>query len=72
MRLSHVAGRVPESYKVQLKQIADATGKTESELVREAVAAYLGKTEPESVEKMNRRLAQLERQVKVLVLSQDR
>ena len=72
MRLSHVAGRVPESYKTQLKQIAEATGKTESELVREAVAAYLGKTEPESVEKMNRRLAQLERQVKVLVLSQER
>ena len=70
MRLAHVAGRVPESYKVQLQQIAQATGKTESELVKEAIAAYLGKTEPESVEKMSRRLAQLEKQVKTLILSQ--
>lgn len=70
MRLAHVAGRVPESYKVQLQQIAQETGKTESELVKEAIAAYLGKTEPESVEKMSRRLAQLEKQVKTLILSQ--
>lgn len=70
MRLAHVAGRVPESYKVQLQQIAQETGKTESELVKEAIAAYLGKTEPESVEKMSRRLTQLEKQVKTLILSQ--
>ena len=70
MRLAHVAGRVPESYKVQFQQIAQATGKTESELVKEVIVAYLGKTEPESVEKMSRRLAQLEKQVKTLILSQ--
>ena len=69
MRLAHVAGRVPESYIVQLNKIAEETGKSQSELVREAIAAYLGKTEPESVEKMSRRLAQLERQVKALLLS---
>lgn len=70
MRLAHVGGRVPEAYKAQLCQIAQSTGKTESELFKEAIAAYLGKTEPESVEKMSRRLSQLERQVKALLLSQ--
>jgi hypothetical protein len=38
--------------------------------VKEALAAYLGKTEPEAVEKMSRRMAQLEKQVKALILSQ--
>jgi predicted DNA-binding protein len=70
MQLAHVAGKIPESHKAQLQRIGETTGKTESELVREAIAAYLGKTEPESVEKMSRRLAQLERQVKTLIMSQ--
>jgi RHH-type rel operon transcriptional repressor/antitoxin RelB len=70
MRLALVAGRVPQSYVDQLDKIGEATGKCQSELVREALAAYLGKTEPESVEKMSRRMAQLEKQVKALILSQ--
>ena len=69
MALIHISGRVPESYAEALSQIAQKTGKSQSELVREAVATYLGKTEPESVERMNRRLTKLERQVKTLLLS---
>jgi metal-responsive CopG/Arc/MetJ family transcriptional regulator len=70
MRLALVAGRVPQSYVDQLDKIGEATGKCRSELVKEALAAYLGKTEPEAVEKMSRRMAQLEKQVKALILSQ--
>lgn len=70
MRLALVAGRVPQSYVDQLDKIGEATGKCQSELVRDAIAAYLGKTEPEAVEKMSRRVAQLEKQVKALILSQ--
>jgi predicted DNA-binding protein len=70
MRLALVAGRVPQSYVDQLDKIGESTGKCQSELVREAIAAYLGKTEPEAVEKMSRRMAQLEKQVKALILSQ--
>jgi len=37
---------------------------------RRAIAIYLGKTEAESVEKMSCRVAQMEKQVKVLILTQ--
>jgi len=70
MRLALVAGRVPQSYLDQLDRIGESTGKCQSELVREAIAAYLDKTEPASVEKMNRKLNQLEKQVKALMLLQ--
>jgi metal-responsive CopG/Arc/MetJ family transcriptional regulator len=70
MRLALIAGRVPQSYVDQLDKIGAETGKCRSELVKEALAAYLGKTEPEAVEKMSRRMAQLEKQVKALILSQ--
>jgi hypothetical protein len=36
--------------------------------VCEAIAAYRDKTEPASVERMNRKLSQLEKQVKVLMM----
>ena len=71
MRLALVAGRVPQSYVDQLDKIGAETGKCRSELVKEALAAYLDKTEPESVEKMTRRLAKLERQVKALLLTEE-
>jgi predicted DNA-binding protein len=71
MRLALVAGRVPQSYVNQLDKIGAETGKCQSELVRDAIAAYLGQTEPESVEKMTRRLAKLERQVKALLLTEE-
>ncbi|MEA5449455.1 ribbon-helix-helix domain-containing protein [Leptolyngbya sp. CCNP1308] len=70
MRLALVAGRVPQSYVDQLDKIGAETGKCQSELVRDAIAAYLDKTEPEAVEKMSRCVAQLEKQVKALILTQ--
>jgi metal-responsive CopG/Arc/MetJ family transcriptional regulator len=70
MRLSLVAGRVPQSYVDQLDKTGETTGKCRSELVKDAIAAYLGKTEPEAVEKMSRRVAQLEKQVKALILTE--
>ncbi|WP_277883002.1 hypothetical protein [Phormidium sp. FACHB-1136] len=38
--------------------------------MREAIATYLDKTEPASVEKMSRKLSQIEKQVKTLMLLQ--
>ena len=58
--------RIPHDWDNQLRAIAQETGKSYSEVVREAIAAYLDKVEPDSVQTMNRRIAQLERQVKKL------
>lgn len=58
--------RIPHDWDSQLREIALKTGKSYSEVVREAIAEYIGKTEPDSVQSMSRRLAQLERQVKKL------
>lgn len=66
MSLVHVGGRVPESYSIQLKSIGEETGKTESELVREALAQYLGETTPESCANTSKRVSGLERQIKQL------
>ena len=71
MCLALIAGRVSQSYVDQLDKIGEVTEKCRSKLVKEALAAYLDKTEPESVEKMTRRLAKLERQVKALLLTED-
>ena len=54
----------------QLDKIGAGTGKRQSELVRGAIAACLDKTEPASVEKMSRKLSQLEKQIKALILIQ--
>ena len=63
MPLIAVGGRIPENHALQLKQIQAETGKTESELVREAVALLLGKTSPESCTSTNRRLHKVEQQL---------
>ena len=57
-----VAGRIPAEQAIQLKRIETETGKSESEVVREAIAQYLGKTDPDAVATMARRLSKLERQ----------
>ena len=62
-----VAGRIPAEQAIQLKKIEAETGKSESEVVREAIAQYLGKTAPDSVASMSRRLSRLERQYTKLV-----
>ena len=61
-----VAGRIPPSWHAQLLKIQQETGKTQSEIVKEAIGLYLEKTEPDSVAMMNRRLNKLEKQYKKL------
>lgn len=63
MPLVAVGGRVPENHALQLKQIQTETGKSESELIREAVALLLGKTSPDSCASTNRRLSKVEQQL---------
>ena len=61
-----VAGRIPPSWYAQLLKIQKETGKTQSEVVKEAIGLYLEKTDPDSVATMNRRLNKLEKQYKKL------
>ncbi len=55
-----VATRVPHSWAAQIEELSQETGKSQSEIVREAIAQYLGKTDPEAVATMARRLSKLE------------
>lgn len=63
MALVAIGGRIPEVDAIQLKQIQDETGKSQSEVVREAVALYLGHNPPESVTQLNKRVSSLEKQL---------
>ena len=55
-----VSGRISKEHHDQLAQIMDETGKCESEMVREAIAHYLGDTPPDSVAQMATRLTTVE------------
>lgn len=61
-----VGARVPHPWKDQIDSIIQATGKSESEIVREAIAQYLDRTDLDSVESLMKRVANLERQLKRL------
>lgn len=61
-----VGARVPHSWKNQIDGITQETGKNESEIVREALAQYLDRTDLNSVESLMKRVAALERQMKKL------
>lgn len=61
-----VGARVPHAWKNQIEEICQETGKCESEIVQEAISQYLGRTDPDSVESMSKRVAALERQMKKL------
>ena len=56
------SARIPHDWHQQISAIAAETGKTPSEVVKEAIGQYLGKTDPEAVAVMSRRLSKLERQ----------
>jgi predicted DNA-binding protein len=62
-----VGARVPHSWKDQIQSICTETGKSESEVVQEAIAQYLGKTDVNSVTSLNKRVSALERQYQKLV-----
>ncbi|MBW4523367.1 MAG: hypothetical protein KME16_27325 [Scytolyngbya sp. HA4215-MV1] len=62
-----VGARVPHSWKEQIQAICQETGKRESEIVQEAIAQYLGKTDLNSMSSLSKRVAALERQYQKLV-----
>lgn len=62
-----IAGRIPAAWMTQIEAIQEETGQNQSEIVQEAIAMYLGKTDPASVQSMSRRLEKLEKQYKKLV-----
>ena len=66
MKQPLVAGRIPPIWYAQLLKIQEETGKSQSEIVKEAIAMYLEKTDPKSVATMNQRLNKLEKQYKKL------
>jgi predicted DNA-binding protein len=62
-----VGARVPHSWKDQIQAICRESGKSESEIVQEAIAQYLGKTDAGSVASLSKRVAALERQYQKLL-----
>ena len=60
------SARIPHSWNEQIRAIATETGRTPSDVVKEAIGLYLEKTDPASVATMNRRLNKLESQYKKL------
>ena len=44
-----VGARVPQDWQKQISAIAHASGRREAEIVREALAMYLGQTNPSNV-----------------------
>ena len=54
----------------QLGKLGAETGKWQCKLVRRAITQYLGKTKAKAVDKMSCQVTQLEKPVKVLILTQ--
>ena len=62
-----VGARVPQDWQQQISAIASAAGRKEAEIVRDALAQYLGKTDPKAVKgaisDLQGRVASLERKL---------
>jgi len=62
-----VGARVPQDWQQQISAIALAAGRKEAEIVRDAIAQYLGKTDPSSVKgaisDLQDRVANMERKL---------
>jgi RHH-type rel operon transcriptional repressor/antitoxin RelB len=62
-----VGARVPQDWQQQISAIAHLAGRKEAEIVREAIAQYLGKTDPTTVKgaisDLQERVASLERKL---------
>lgn len=62
-----VGARVPHDWQQQIQEIAAAAGRKEAEVFREALAQYLGRTDPSSVKgaisSLEDRVASLERKL---------
>lgn len=61
-----VGARIPQDWMAQLQAIAQESGKTQSEIIQEALGSYLGKTTVGSVSSLNQRVAALERKIQKL------
>ena len=66
-----VGARVPQDWQQQIQEIASAAGRKESEVVREAIAQYLGQTDPSNVKgaiaDLQDRVTNLERKLRRLL-----
>ena len=62
-----VSARIPQDWKQQIEAICREAGKSESEVVQEAIAQYLGQTDVNAIASLSKRVATLERQYKKLV-----
>lgn len=62
-----VGTRIPHAWMEQIQNICQESGKCPSEVVQEALAAYLGRTDVNSVSSLNKRVTALERQYQKLV-----
>lgn len=62
-----VGARIPHAWMEQIQSICQESGKTPSEVVQEALAQYLKRTDTESVNSLNKRVAALERQYQKLL-----
>ncbi len=62
-----VGARVPQEWQQQISAIAIASGRREAEIIREALAQYLGQTDPAAVRgaiaSLEDRVANLERKL---------
>ena len=63
MKNFHIAGKIPPDHYTALQDIQNATGQTQSEVLREAIALYLKKSKAVTVRS---RLELLEERVKKL------
>lgn len=62
-----VEARVPQDWQQQIQAIANASGRKEAEVVRSAIAQYLGKTDPvvvrEAIADLQQRVTNLEQKL---------
>ena len=62
-----MAARIPPEWKVQIDQICQVTGRSQSEVVLEAIGQYLERTDMDVVQSLEQRVEFLEKQYKKLV-----
>lgn len=61
-----VGARIPRAWMDQIQGICQESGKSPSEVVQEALAEYLGRTDVDSVSSLKKRVAALERKYRKL------
>ena len=62
-----VGARIPHTWMDQIEGICQETGKRPSDILKEALGVYLGKTDVDSVSSLQKRVAALERQYQKLI-----